>query len=66
MAAGNIKVTSKHCKKCNERTKFERNSLVWGAGDLIMVLLTAGLYLPFRFLIHALTNPWRCTKCGSR
>lgn len=66
MAAGNIKIASKDCKHCNKRTKFERNSLVWGMGDLIMVLLTAGLYLPFRYLIHTFTNPWRCTQCGSK
>ncbi len=66
MAAGNIKVSTKHCQQCNERTKFERNSLDWGGGDLIMVLLTVGMYLPFRYLIHAITNPWRCSKCESR
>jgi hypothetical protein len=66
MAAGNIKVTSKFCEKCGAQTKFERNSLQWGMGDLIMVLITVGFYIPFRFIVHAIFNPWRCTNCGSK
>lgn len=66
MATGNIKITSKHCAQCNAQKKFERNSMEWGCGDLVMVLITLGLYLPFKFLIHAKKNPWRCTTCGSK
>lgn len=66
MAAGNIKVSRKQCKSCNKNTKFERNSLQWGMGDLIMVLITMGIYVPFRFILHSVTNPWRCSECGHR
>lgn len=62
--------------------KFERNSMIWGCGDIIMVLLGAfiglyfgsafivligaGAWIVSRFAINESTNPWRCNKCGEK
>lgn len=54
---------TKHCRQCKARTKFERHVTAMGCGDLLMVLLTLGLWLPLRWLM---TPGYRCTQCGSR
>lgn len=57
------KIKSKHCRRCKERTKFERHVTAMGCGDLFMVVLTLGLWVVVR---HIFTPGWRCTVCGSR
>jgi hypothetical protein len=66
MATGNIKVKNARCKHCNNLVKAERNGMIWGLGDFIMVLLTLGLWAVLRWVSNALSNPWRCSKCGKR
>lgn len=66
MATGNIKVTSKFCKQCDKQTKVERNGMIMGCGDLIMVCCTFGLWLIFRVIYNAILNPWCCKECGSK
>jgi hypothetical protein len=77
---GNIQITSKFCKTCNKQMKFERNSMIWGLGDLFMIIVAAiiganaesglililaiGGWIAFRFGSNAVTNPWRCKECG--
>jgi ribosomal protein L37AE/L43A len=79
---GNIQVNSKYCGKCKKTMKFERNSMVWGCGDIIMVLLGAsvgayfesiftvligvGAWVVLRFVTNESTNPWRCKECGKK
>mgnify|MGYP003392431584 CR=1 FL=1 len=66
MATGNLKVKNAYCKKCAKSTKVERNGMIWGMGDFILVILTAGLWVLLRFVLNAMTNPWRCSECGLR
>ncbi len=66
MATGNSRVRSFECKACNSTTKFERNGMIWGMGDFILVLLTAGLWIVLRLIMNAVANPWRCSGCGKR
>ncbi|HEY2092704.1 MAG TPA: hypothetical protein VGJ81_12500 [Thermoanaerobaculia bacterium] len=66
MAVGNIRIASKPCASCGRVQKFERNALVWGGGDLVLVLLTWGAWAILKILINAGTNPWRCSRCGAR
>lgn len=63
---GTLSVTRRLCPQCGTPTKFERNATVWGAGDLIMILMTVLLWLPLKLGWNALTNPWRCAACGSK
>ena len=63
MAKGTLEISSGHCPHCNTRTKLERNSMVWGCGDLVLVLITCGLWA----LVRILMRPnWRCSVCGSK
>ena len=65
MAAGNMKATQRRCGQCGKATKHERNAMVMGCGDVVMVLLTLGLWLPLRLMLNAMSNPWRCSECGA-
>jgi hypothetical protein len=63
MAKGTIEVSSGHCSHCATRTKLERNSLVWGCGDLVMVVITCGFWALGKVLMR---EAWRCSVCGSK
>ena len=58
----------KSSKACPDhgRIAAERNAVPLGCGDLILVLLTLGAWLPVRWVFGQLTNPWRCPQCGRR
>ena len=66
MATGNLKNAQRHCKACGKRGDALRNGMVWGVGDFLLVLLTGGLWVPVRFAMNAISNPWRCQLCGGR
>lgn len=60
---GNVEFSSGRCAHCNELRKLERPSQVWGAGDLIMVLFTFGLWA----VVKLMARPaWHCSTCGSK
>lgn len=65
MARGNLQITRRACPSCG-LTKFERNAVEWGAGDLILLVATALFWVPVKLLWNALVNPWRCSTCGSK
>ena len=62
--------------------KFERNSMVWGCGDLMIaiglmmiggavgdgpgVLVAFLLFVTIKFIANAKFNPWRCKECGTK
>ncbi len=56
-------IKRKFCKTCGKVTKFERHVTAMGCGDLVMVILTMGVWLILR---HFLTPPYRCHECGSK
>jgi hypothetical protein len=60
-----IKNTRKFCTCCQHSTKFESNTMVWGFGDLVMLVLTAGAWLVIRGIWDLVGNPWRCATCGT-
>ena len=66
MAVGNLRVSSRTCSTCQTTRKFEKNALVWGCGDLIMILVTFGVWLLLKFGFDLASNPWRCSVCGTR
>lgn len=66
MATGNIKATQRKCASCDKVTKFERNAMVMGCGDLVMTIVTLGAWLIIRYVMNGMTNPWRCTTCGGK
>ena len=55
-------VSRRPCPNCKKQTKCERPDLSWGVGDLVMVLLTCGLWVIVRFLFR---SGWKCSDCGS-
>ncbi len=63
---GNIKIASRWCRACKRQIRAEANSTVWGCGDLLMVLITFGVWIPLRMVLLALSSPWRCSECGRR
>src|SRR5215813_2011364 len=65
MARGAIQVKQGYCPHCGLLTKCERNSLVWGGGDLILIVFSFGGWLVLKLLWNALVNSWRCSRCGS-
>jgi len=54
------------CKKCNQHRLFERRSGETGGWELLLTLVTLGLYLVIKWVVKLFTNPWRCEKCGAR
>lgn len=54
---------SRHCESCRRRTRFERHVTAMGCGDLLLVVLSLGLWLPIRWLLKP---GFRCVECGSR
>ena len=63
MATGNMQITRAACPVCAKDTKMERPAQVWGMGDLIMVLMTVGLWA----VVKVMSRPaWRCSECGSK
>lgn len=66
MATGNFRMSRRFCKSCNASKNCQRNGMVWGMGDLILVLLSFGVWVIFKLAFNALLNPWRCADCGAR
>lgn len=56
-------LASRHCTHCGTIRKFERHVTAMGGGDLIMIILTLGVWLLLRRLW---TPPFRCSVCGSK
>ncbi len=66
MARGTTQVKNGFCKQCNKSVKTEKNATVWGVGDLVMVMLTAGGWLVLKLISNGISNPWRCYECGCK
>jgi len=66
MATGNLKISRHYCKCCQKNVKTERSGMVWGCGDLILVVLTLGGWCIIRIVFDGVLNPWRCSECGKR
>lgn len=52
------------CEECDCRRKFTRpgvNHLL----HVVLVVLTAGLWLPIWLIAIISNRPWRCDECGS-
>jgi len=56
----------KLCWTCEKKVQAERSRTPWSVADLLMVALTAGLWVPIRMMYQAVTSPWRCVECGDR
>ena len=65
MSRGDMKISRGHCNGCGCMSQLERNGSVWGGGDLIMVLLSCGLWAGLKVLFNRVRNPWRCVTCGA-
>lgn len=63
MATGTMENARGYCPDCDKYTKIERNSMVWGCGDLIMIFITFGAWVLVRFVFRP---EWRCSKCGAK
>lgn len=57
-----VQIKNDYCKACGMRTRFERHAVPMGVGDLVMTLITVGIWPIARWL----NNPYRCSTCGSR
>jgi len=64
--AGTLQVTQRQCPTCARPVSAERSAAVWGVGDLLMILVTCGAWLPLKFAWNFWRNPWRCKTCGAR
>lgn len=53
------------CPQC-PHAEVERKRTPWGLGEVFMVVLTAGLWVPLRMIYHAVASPWRCSECRGR
>lgn len=63
MATGGTEIKRAHCPVCAKLTKVERPAMVWGAGDLIMVVATLGVWAIAKATAR---SAWRCSECGSK
>ncbi len=62
---GSYKRASMWCQECEKQVGAEKNAMACGCGDFILLLPTIGIWVPVRFVIDAMTNPYRCPDCGS-
>ena len=62
---GNVQISRRYCLVCHRWTKHERNAIVWGFGDLLLILFTFGLWLIPKAIIIGCVNRWRCAECGA-
>lgn len=60
-----MKYTSGFCKLCESRNKLERKSPNHILHTLLSVI-SAGFWIPMWALISVWTNPWTCSKCGTK
>ena len=56
-----LEVDNRPCSSCGKATKSERETVNYGCGDLLMVVLTTGLWVLFRY---AMRPGWKCSTCG--
>lgn len=63
MAVGYLQISRGYCRTCNDETKLVRNTLVWGFGDFVLVVISLGLWVALKFAIRP---SWRCFQCGSK
>lgn len=57
------KITRKFCKSCDKETKFEKDITAMGCGDLVLVILTLGIWL----IIRSILKPgYKCSECGGK
>src|SRR5262245_53260544 len=54
----------RHCEDCGKQVRAERRRSVWGAGTLILVVVTIGFWVPLRMMFRAVGSPWRWSECG--
>lgn len=66
MGRGNLQVTQRRCSSCNRLVKAEKNSLNWGTGDFLLIVLSFGLWIPLKIMLSSIDNPWRCSQCGTK
>ena len=52
-----------HCSTCEKNTKFVRHVTAMGCGDLLMVLMTCGLWVIARTVF---TPRFSCDNCGNK
>lgn len=63
---GNIEICNRWCRYCGGMMKHERNAMLWGAGDLLLMLMTCFISIPLKFLLYWASgrSSWRCHWCG--
>ena len=54
-----------YCKHCQAHTRHEKKDMVWGCGDLILVLLSFGAWAIIKAALSLLA-PHYCSQCGAR
>lgn len=64
--AKQLQRADKLCWTCEKKVQAERSRTPWSVADLLMVALTAGLWVPLRMMYHAVASPWRCAECRGR
>jgi hypothetical protein len=64
--AKKLEKADRFCWPCEKEVKAERRRSPWRVGDLIVIALTAGLWIPIRTMYEAAASPWCCMECGDR
>jgi hypothetical protein len=63
---GKIQSRDKLCWTCETKVQAKRIQKPWGPGDLLLLAVTIGLWLPIRLMYEAVATPWRCDQCETR
>lgn len=63
---GKTQSKDKLCWTCETKVQAIRIHKPWGAGDLLVVAVTFGLWFPIRLMYDAVARPWLCARCENR
>ena len=61
-----VRTADKHCRVCDRTVTAERKRSRWRAVELVLILLSAGLWVPLKMMYRAIVVPWSCSQCQHR
>ena len=63
MVYGQPQISRRFCKQCAQHCVFERSANRLGSAEVILAMVTLGLYPVFKWVVRQVTDPWRCEHC---
>ncbi len=66
MSVGNLTYKSYYCRHCQKIALHVKNASEWGMGDIIMMVISCGVWVILRAMADIVFHKWRCGVCGTK